>query len=108
MEAIPYKFDPPFRAAARKKQSDFRKEVLKVAFDPNDRLAKYGNLLRAEDAKCGLNFYEGYRECILKRDWTIQKTTIRQSATFGAYSLECVFSNGNDKRAFGSIRRLVQ
>lgn len=66
MEAIPYKFDPPFRAAARKKQSDFRKEVLKVAFDPKDRLAKYGNLLRAEDAKRGLNFYEGYRESILK------------------------------------------
>lgn len=66
MKAIPYKFDPPFRAAARKKQSDFREEFLKVDFDPNDRMAKYGNLLREEDARRGLNFYEGYRNDILE------------------------------------------
>jgi hypothetical protein len=60
-----YPGDNKFRAQARIHQSNFRESVLKIDYDPNDRKAKYGNLLPKEEAKKGLIFFEGYREDIL-------------------------------------------
>jgi hypothetical protein len=65
-KAKPCPADTPFRAKARKHQSEFREKVLGVDFDGQDQKAKYGNVLPKEAALNGLNFYEGYRKEIVE------------------------------------------
>lgn len=64
---LEYFGDTPFKRNARKHQSDFRKNVLKVSFDPTHKCGKYGAFLMPEDAEKGLNFCEEFRIDILKR-----------------------------------------
>lgn len=65
-EPMACKSDSDFKARCRERQSDFRRHVLQVPYDPNDRFGKYGAFLCKEDADAGLNFFEGFREEILQ------------------------------------------
>lgn len=60
------KSDSEMKAWARKKQSDFRRKVLKVPYDEKNRFGKYGAFLMPEDADAGLNFCDVYRTEILQ------------------------------------------
>ncbi|MBO7653038.1 MAG: hypothetical protein J6S84_10065 [Bacteroidales bacterium] len=61
------KSDNPIKKAARSQQSWFREKYIKVEFDPTHPKGKYGALLMPEDAKNGLNFFEGFRSDILNQ-----------------------------------------
>lgn len=53
-----YKADTPWQAKARKHQSDFREKEMRVPAVPNTkRSGCYGNVISAEDAARGVNFY---------------------------------------------------
>lgn len=65
-EPMACKSDSAFKARCRQMQSDFRKHVLQVPYDPNNRFGKYGAFLCKEDADAGLNFFEGFRPEILQ------------------------------------------
>lgn len=62
-----YSGDKPFKRKARTHQSDFRENVLKVSFDPENRYGKYGAFLKPEDANKGLNFCDDFREEIKEK-----------------------------------------
>lgn len=62
---IEYSGDKPFKKKARKHQSDYRTNVLKVSFDSTHKYGKYGAFLMPEDAERGLNFCECFRAEIL-------------------------------------------
>ena len=62
-----YKGDKPFKRNARTHQSDFRANILRVPFDPDNKYGKYGAFLMPGDADAGLNFCEDFRQEILKR-----------------------------------------
>lgn len=56
-----YKFDAPWQAAARRKQSDFREKEMRVPAVPNtEKSGCYGNVISADDASRGVNFYPPY------------------------------------------------
>ena len=53
-----YKYDTPWKAKARKYQSDFREREMKVPAVPNtSRSGCYGNVISTEDGAKGVNFY---------------------------------------------------
>lgn len=61
-----YRYDTPWQAKARKHQSDFREKEMQVPAVPNTkRSGCYGNVISAEDAARGVNFYSSFREDIL-------------------------------------------
>ena len=56
-----YKADTAWQAKARKHQSDFREKEMKVPAVPNTRRSGcYGNVISAEDAARGVNFYSPF------------------------------------------------
>lgn len=56
-----YKADTPWQAKARKHQSDFREKEMKVPAVPNTRRSGcYGNVISAEAAARGVNFYSPF------------------------------------------------
>lgn len=58
-----YKHDAPLQAKARKHQSDFREQEMKVAAVPNtNRSGCYGNVISADDGASGVNFYLPFRD----------------------------------------------
>jgi hypothetical protein len=58
-----YKHDAPWQAKARKHQSDFREQEMKVAAVPNtNRSGCYGNVISADDGASGVNFYLPFRD----------------------------------------------
>ena len=62
-----YKYDAPWQAKARKHQSDFRENEMKVPAVPNTkRSGCYGNVISSEDAAKGVNFYSQFWDEIKK------------------------------------------
>lgn len=61
------KGDKLFKRKARTQQSDFRANILKVPFDPNNKFGKYGAFLMPKDAERGLNFCDDFRQEIMEK-----------------------------------------